>query len=84
MKVISASTLANTLSRELQRALLFRTLATLRTDINLFEDVDQLQWKGPIAAFEALAQQLDAAQTRNPLVTRRTTKAEVLRSAANR
>ena len=84
VKVVSASALAHTLSLELQRALLFRTLATLRTDIKLFEDVDQLQWNGPTAAFEALAQRLDAAQTRNPPVTRRTAKAEVLRSAANR
>ncbi len=42
----SASALASTLSRERDRALLFRTLATLRTDIPLFDDVDQLRWKG--------------------------------------
>jgi len=42
----SASTLASTLSRERDHALLFRTLATLRTDIPLFDDVDQLRWKG--------------------------------------
>ena len=57
----NASALAATLSRERERALLFRTLATLRTDIALFEDVDQLQWKGPSADFEALAARLDAA-----------------------
>src|SRR5438093_10821056 len=33
-----ASSLANTLSQERDRALLFRTLATLRTDIALFDD----------------------------------------------
>ena len=43
----SASALAATLSRERDRALLFRTLATLRTDIALFDDVDQLRWNGP-------------------------------------
>src|SRR4030095_6483197 len=32
-------------NREL--ALLFKTLATLRTDIALFKRVDELQWKGP-------------------------------------
>jgi 5'-3' exonuclease len=42
----SASALASTLSRERDRALLFRTLATLRTDIPLFDDVDELRWKG--------------------------------------
>lgn len=59
----NASALAATLSRERERALLFRTLATLRTDIALFEDVDQLHWKGPTADFEALAARLDAART---------------------
>ena len=56
----SASTLAATLSRERDRALLFRTLATLRTDIPLFENVDELEWKGPTPAFDAIAARLDA------------------------
>src|SRR6476660_9655447 len=59
----NASTLAATLSRERERALLFRTLATLRTDIAFFENVDQLHWKGPTADFEALAAGLDGART---------------------
>ena len=59
----NASALAHTLSRERERALLFRTLATLRTDIALFEDVDQLRWNGPTPAFAALAARLDAAVT---------------------
>ena len=59
----NASALAATLSREREHALLFRTLATLRTDIALFENVDQLHWKGPTDTFEALAARLDAAQT---------------------
>ncbi len=63
MNVTNASALAATLSRERERALLFRTLATLRTDIALFENVDQLRWKGPTAGFEALAARLDAART---------------------
>jgi 5'-3' exonuclease len=41
----SASSLAATLARERDQALLFRTLATLRTDIELFDDVDDLLWK---------------------------------------
>lgn len=59
----NASGLASTLVRERDRALLFRTLATLRTDIALFEDVDELEWKGPTRAFDALAARLDAAAT---------------------
>jgi 5'-3' exonuclease len=57
----SASTLAATLAREWDNALLFRTLATLRTDIPLFDDVDQLRWEGPTPAFAALAAKLDTA-----------------------
>ena len=59
----NASALADTLSREWDHALLFRTLATLRTDIALFDDVDQLRWNGPTPAFAAIAARLDAALT---------------------
>jgi 5'-3' exonuclease len=58
-----ASGLAATLSHERDLAFLFRTLATLRTDIELFENVDQLQWNGPTAAFDAVAARLDSAIT---------------------
>jgi len=34
--------------------LLFKRLATLRTDAKLFSDVDQLRWRGPTPAFAAL------------------------------
>ncbi len=34
-----------------QRALLFKDLATLRTDAPLFADVDEIEWKGPTPAF---------------------------------
>jgi 5'-3' exonuclease len=59
----NASVLAHTLSRERDRALLFRILATLRTDIALFEDVDELQWSGPKPDFDTLGARLDAAIT---------------------
>jgi 5'-3' exonuclease len=36
-------------------ALLFRTLATLRTDAPLFADVDSLRWNGPREEFDAWA-----------------------------
>ena len=48
----NASALAGTLVRERDRAMLFRTLATLCTDIALFDNVEQLRWRGPIAGFE--------------------------------
>jgi 5'-3' exonuclease len=54
--------LAATLTRERDRALLFRDLATLRTNIPVFEDVDELRWNGPTPGFQALAMQLDAAE----------------------
>jgi hypothetical protein len=43
--------------------MLFRTLATLRTDIALFDDVESLRWTGPSTAFAAFAARLDAAVT---------------------
>ena len=53
--------LAATLTRDREQALLFRDLATLRTDIPLFDNVDALRWAGPTPAFAPLAKQLDAA-----------------------
>jgi 5'-3' exonuclease len=41
----------NVLGAELDRALLFKRLATLRTDAELFEDVEELRWRGPTEAF---------------------------------
>ena len=64
VNAFNAGTLAATLQQQFDRALLFRTLATLRTDIALFDDVDQLRWRGPQAGFEALGARLDAAVTR--------------------
>jgi 5'-3' exonuclease len=43
-------------------ALLFKDLATLRTDAQLFRDVDELLWRGPTAAFDACAERLGAAR----------------------
>jgi 5'-3' exonuclease len=39
-------------------ALLFKTLATLRTDAPLFEDVETLRWQGPTTTFAAYATKL--------------------------
>jgi 5'-3' exonuclease len=38
-----------------ERALLFKRLATLRADAPLFEDVEQLRWKGPAETFRSVA-----------------------------
>jgi len=46
----NAGALSATLARERDRALLFRTLATLRTDIELFDSVDELRWQRPAAS----------------------------------
>jgi 5'-3' exonuclease len=59
--VANASVLSATLVRESDRAMLFRTLATLRTDIPLFEDVNELRWNGPTTALNALAVRFDKA-----------------------
>jgi len=64
------ATLSATLMRDRDRALLFRDLATLRTDIDLFDAVDDLRWKGPTPAFQAMAKQLDAAAESSPSAER--------------
>ena len=50
--------------REDQRAmaLLFKDLATLRTDARLFHDVDELRWRGPTDAFAAWTERLGDAR----------------------
>jgi 5'-3' exonuclease len=51
---------ADVLGDRLQSALLFKKLATLRTDAALFMDVDELKWLGPTAGFPAMCEQLGA------------------------
>lgn len=41
-----------------ERALLFKQLATLRIDEPLFKNVDELRWKGPAASFPAVAKKI--------------------------
>jgi 5'-3' exonuclease len=59
--VMNAASLADTLNRQRRQALLFRTLATLKSDIPLFTNVDQLRWRGPTAAFDKIGRLLDEA-----------------------
>src|SRR6185312_12131319 len=42
-------------------ALLFKDLATLRTDAPLFKDVDELRWRGTTPEFAAVAEQIGNA-----------------------
>jgi 5'-3' exonuclease len=60
--------LSATLARDRERAFLFRDLATLRTDIPVFTDVDELRWNGPTAAFAPLAARMDRATAGPPRV----------------
>ena len=41
-------------------ALLFKELATLRTDAPLFSDVEELRWRGPTTAFAPYAERIGA------------------------
>jgi 5'-3' exonuclease len=41
-------------------ALLFRTLATLRLDVPVFENVDELRWQGPRDAFAEVCRRMKA------------------------
>ena len=43
-----------------KNALLFKRLATLRTDAKLFKNVDELKWRGPAKGFAAMAKKLGA------------------------
>ena len=54
LTVRGAEKLAQTLRDRWKEALLFRTLATLRTDEPAVT-VDDLEWRGPTARFETLA-----------------------------
>jgi 5'-3' exonuclease len=43
-------------------ALLFKELATLRTDAPLFEDVEELRWRGPTADFAQVGEKMGSAR----------------------
>lgn len=56
--VRGAAALAESLRSGRDAAFLFRDLATLRTDISLFDDVEDLRWAGPAADFPARCREL--------------------------
>ena len=51
--------LSITLEKDRELALLFRDLATLRTNIPVFDAIDDLEWKGPTPAFDAFKARFD-------------------------
>lgn len=50
------------LGKNRELALLFKNLATLRTDAPLFRDVDEIRWRGPTASFASWAEQRDGGK----------------------
>ncbi|HYS14960.1 MAG TPA: 5'-3' exonuclease H3TH domain-containing protein [Burkholderiaceae bacterium] len=62
----------NVLGDNRDLALLFKRLATLRTDAPLFRDVDELRWRGPTDAFAAWTKRMEA-----PRLLERCQKAQI-------
>jgi 5'-3' exonuclease len=56
--IASARRLSASLAQSWEDALLFRTLATLRLDVPVFETVEDLRWTGPAAGFEARCREM--------------------------
>ncbi len=57
-----ARPLAEALFAAWDDALLFRTLATLRLDVDVFNTVDDLRWQGPRSEFEAYCRRMKAQE----------------------
>jgi 5'-3' exonuclease len=67
---------ATALGDNRERALLFKQLATLRTDAPLFPNVEHLRWKGATKAFSSLAEKIGG-----PRLAERVNKAAYTRSS---
>ena len=67
---------ANVLGDQLEAALLFKNLATLRTDAKLFRDVEALRWQGPTSTFAAWTERMGA-----PRLLQRSLKAAQVKAA---
>jgi 5'-3' exonuclease len=57
-----ARPLSESLFNEWEGVMLFRTLATLRPDLSVFETVDELRWRGPGVVFEECCRRLKASE----------------------
>jgi 5'-3' exonuclease len=53
---------SNILGEQRELALLFKNLATLRTDAPLFKKVETLRWRGPTPEFAAWTEKMKAPQ----------------------
>jgi 5'-3' exonuclease len=58
----SARRLSASLFSSWDEALLFRTLATLRLDVPVFETVDDLRWQGPRPGFEEVCDRMKSRE----------------------
>ena len=58
VRIPNATALGTALRAHWDQALLFRHLATLRTDVPVFETVDDLAWSGPVPTFESWSREL--------------------------
>ena len=61
VNVARPGALSIALEKDRPLAMLFRDLATLRSDIHVFDRVDELEWKGPTPAFDAFKARFDSA-----------------------
>jgi len=78
LKITGAARLASTLMRDRTAAVLFRTLATLRVDVPVFESIDELRWAGPKEGFSQVAERLDANSQNKLLLSANTIHAAVI------
>src|SRR5690606_30149231 len=62
VRVRGAEGLAASLAERRAEALLYRELATLRRDVPLDEELEDLRWRGPTPAFVGLAARLEAPE----------------------
>ncbi|HEY3137147.1 MAG TPA: 5'-3' exonuclease H3TH domain-containing protein [Blastocatellia bacterium] len=58
LSIRSAFRLSTSLFDSWNNALLFRILATLRSDVPVFDNVEELRWKGPRAGFDQLCDRM--------------------------
>jgi len=65
VRVSGSEKLTATLRDNWEQALLFRDLATLRSEIPLFESIDQLRWTEPTETWPAVEARLKSAKIHN-------------------
>ena len=73
---------ASVLGAQRDRALLFKRLATLKTDAPLFRNVDALEWRGPRRDFASWAERLEAPRLIDRVATVDRSTAHLTRSGS--